>query len=200
MTNVVGGNIEQKSIGLKFGVEGSGTFENTELINGIVQLIEVDKDWDENPVYIHTGSWTSDIIDIGDNFSAYGKVFTSFATLDSYTTIIHSRTSSDGIDFEEWKLADEDGTINSTKNQFIQVRIVLHAELESKTKEVSSFNSDEESAKFDNPFIDTTEGLKLKRDYLFEMTKDESWNDDGQVFRLAFNKNDWLKVNELTMN
>lgn len=123
----VGGNLEKKEIGLSIGV--SGTHQNTEInkTTGFLQLMEVDVDGQGNPIYIEQGSWTSDVIDLGDIFQDFEKVFTTNTNSGASAFSVLTRVSDNGYDWSDWVAIAEDGAIQSDTKQFIQVRIDLFA-------------------------------------------------------------------------
>lgn len=186
----VGGNSEQKPIGLKFGV--SGTHNNTELVNGKVQLKQIGVDWDNFPIYAETGTWTSDIIDIGDNFADFGKVFASNINQGNSSITIETRTSSNGTTFDEWKFVDLDGTILSQKNKYIQVRVNFFAGIVTYEQSVlDRFES--------NNYVDKSSGLKLKTNYKLDMTLDSSWLEEGSLHRKLITRDEWLRIDKMNV-
>jgi len=120
-----GGIIEQKTIGLQ--IDKTGTFINTELVNDNIQLKQA-----EEGIYYEEGGWISSIVDIGDNFQSYGKLFIAQVNTNDSKIITMTKTSSDGINFNQWETVLEDGTIKSEKKRFIQVQIKLFAGVEGK--------------------------------------------------------------------
>jgi len=178
----VGGNLENKTIGLQFGA--SGTFADCELVDGKVQLKSIAKDSAGNNIYAETGTWTSEIIDIGDNFKDYGKLFASEIKQGTSSIKLETRTSDDGVIFDEWLPVAYDGTIASTKRRRIQVRVTFYVAYDDVNFYISQGNNAEDAKSvFNNNFIDTSNGIALKRDYEFEMAKDASWTGEGELHR-----------------
>ncbi|EON72830.1 hypothetical protein [Lysinibacillus sphaericus] len=124
---IVGGNLEKKEIGLQIGV--SGTYENTEIdkSTGYLRLAQVDVDGSGNPIYAEEGSWTSDVIDLGDIFQDFEKIFTTNTNNGASSFAILTRVSNNGREWSDWTAIAEDGTIQSDTKQYIQVRIDLFA-------------------------------------------------------------------------
>lgn len=194
----VGGNLENKPIGLQFGV--SGTFVDCELVDGKVQLKSISQDSSGNNIYANSGTWTSEIIDIGDNFNAYGKLFASEVKQGDSSIKLETRTSSDGNNFEEWQEVSSDGTINSTKNKFIQVKVTFYVGYGDLNFYISQGNNaDDAKNVFNNDFIDTSNGITLKRDYEFNMTKDTSWNSEGELHRKLITRNEWSRIDKMNV-
>ncbi|MFJ7918085.1 MULTISPECIES: hypothetical protein [unclassified Lysinibacillus] len=124
---VVGGNLERKEIGLPIGV--SGTHNNTEInkSTGHLQLMQVDVDGQGNPVYTEQGSWTSDVVDLGDKFKDFEKVFTTNTNIGASSFAVLTRVSDNNRDWSDWTAIAMDGAIQSDTKQFIQIRIDLFA-------------------------------------------------------------------------
>ncbi|MFJ7982419.1 hypothetical protein ACIQ1D_19335 [Lysinibacillus xylanilyticus] len=124
---VIGGNLERKEIGLPIGV--SGTHDSTEInkTTGFLQLMEVDTDGLGRPIFAEKGSWTSDIIDLGDKFHDFEKVFTTNTITSASSFAVLTRVSDNNKDWSDWVAIAEDGAIQSDTKQYIQVRIDLFA-------------------------------------------------------------------------
>ncbi|MGN4125837.1 hypothetical protein ACMGD3_12620 [Lysinibacillus sphaericus] len=124
---LIGGNLEKKEIGLPIGV--SGTHDNTEInkTTGFLQLVEVDVDGQGNPIYTEEGSWTSDVIDLGDVFQDFEKIFTTNTNNGASSFAVLTRVSDNGRDWSDWVAIAEDGAIQSDTKQYIQVKIDLFA-------------------------------------------------------------------------
>lgn len=125
--SLIGGNLEKKEIGLALGV--SGTYKNTEIdkTTGHLRLTQIDVDSTENPIYAAEGSWTSDVINLGDIFNSYEKVFTTNTMNGSSSFAVLTRVSDNGANWSDWLPLAMDGTIQSDMKQYIQVRIDLFA-------------------------------------------------------------------------
>ncbi|MFI2129405.1 hypothetical protein ACH434_05040 [Lysinibacillus fusiformis] len=124
---LIGGNTEKKKIGLSIGV--SGTHDKTKINKdtGFLELVDIDVDGEGKPIYLEQGSWTSDVIDLGDIFQDFEKVFTDSIVNGASSFAVLTRVSSNNYDWSDWVAIAEDGTIQSATKQFIQVRIDLFA-------------------------------------------------------------------------
>ena len=194
----VGGNLENKTIGLQFGV--SGVFIDCEFVDGKVQLKSIGTDSAGNNIYAEQGTWTSAIIDVGDNFKDYGKLFASETKQGTSSIKLETRTSDDGIIFDEWQTVSSDGTIISTKRRCIQVRVTFYVAYDDVNFYISQGNNaDDAKNVFNNNFIDTSDGIKLKHDYEFGMTKDMSWSGEGELHRKLITRNEWSKINKMNV-
>ncbi|WP_341302232.1 hypothetical protein MHB44_07660 [Lysinibacillus sp. FSL H8-0500] len=123
----VGGNLEQKEIGLPVGI--SGIHNNTEIdsATGYLRLAQIDTDGQGNLVYAEEGTWISDVINLGDKFTDFEKVFSNSANNGSSSFAILTRVSDNNMDWSDWTPIALDGTIQSDTKQYIQVRIDLFA-------------------------------------------------------------------------
>lgn len=124
---IIGGNLERKEIGLSIGV--SGTHDRTKINKntGFLELVDIDVDGQGNPIYVEQGSWTSDVIDLGDIFQDFDKVFTDNTINGASSFAVLTRVSSNNFDWSDWTPIALDGTIQSDTKQYIQVRIDLFA-------------------------------------------------------------------------
>ncbi|KMN41545.1 hypothetical protein [Lysinibacillus sp. LK3] len=142
---IIGGNTEKKEIGLSIGV--SGTHDRTKINKdtGYLELVDIDVDGQGNPIYVEQGSWTSDVVDLGDIFQDFDKVFTDSVVNGSSSFAVLTRVSSNNIDWSDWTPIALDGTIQSDTKQYIQVRIDLFAGFVSDTFIIakSDFNINE---------------------------------------------------------
>lgn len=128
-----GGIIEN----LGFEVKLEGTFNNTEVVNGKLQL----KKKTENPVtYFNSGTWISKIIDIGDEFDSYSKIIAVINNASNSAVSFSTRTSSDGSTFNTWSVALQDGSITSIKQRFIQVKADILAGMTDERIEIKATN------------------------------------------------------------
>lgn len=188
---VVGGNLERKEIGLSIGV--SGTHDKTKINKdtGFLELVDIDVDGEGRPVYTEKGSWTSDVIDLGDIFQDFEKVFTDSKVNGASSFAVLTRVSSNNYDWSDWTPIAIDGTIQSDTKQYIQVRIDLFAGFVSDVFIIS--NSDLEI----NEFVEASNSLRLKREYQHNMTLYSKWTDVGSLHRKKITREDWVRIDRL---
>lgn len=141
-----GGIIEQKTIGINIGTDGS--FSRTELVDGKIQLKLEHPDTQE---YYKMGIWQSQIINIGDNFKDYGKVILTNTNEKGSSVKIYTRSSLDGVNFTPWQETSSEGDILSPKNRFVQIRLDLYAGATIETIKITG-----ESFEEANPFVEKT--------------------------------------------
>lgn len=186
-----GGNLEKKEIGLSIGV--SGTHKNTEIDEtGKLKLKAMAYDASGIPIYAESGSWTSDVVDLEDNFNDFEKVFVTSENSGSSSYAVLTRVSKDNQVWSDWTPVAMDGTIQSDTMRYIQVKIDLFAGFVDDV--ITLVNSD-----FANEFVDCTENIKLKRDYEFGMTPDSTWVNEGILHRKKITRNEWIRIDKLNV-
>lgn len=187
---IIGEMIEQKTIGIN--LELNGTNVNTELVNGILQLKPTIKDG--IITYSDNGEWISEIIDIGDNFNNYDKLLLNQNNEGNSSVRIFTRSSSDRINFNTWTEIDSDNNILSQKNRYIQVMILFTSDstIETLVIDNSKFESDYSEVNSDGDLV-------LKSMVDFDMIKDESWSDDGELHRKLVTRSEWLRLDKMNV-
>lgn len=189
---IIGGNTEKKEIGLPIGV--SGTHDNTKIddTTGFLKLIESDVDANGNYVYVLEGSWTSDVVDLGDIFQDFEKVFVTNHNSGSSSFAVLTRVSDNGKTWSDWTPIALDGTIQSDTKQYIQVRIDLFAGFQTDSFLIDGLDFES------NPFvkIDST-AIKLNREYEYNMDSDSTWSDDGSLHRKKITREEWVRIDRL---
>lgn len=181
-----GGVVENKSIGISISTDG--TFENTELVNDKIQLKKLPK----SEFYYEEGSWTSKIIDIGDNFKEYGKLHVDNINTDGSSITVLTRTSPDGVNFESLTTITEDGSLLSQKNRYIQVVINL-----SSGNKVTEYYMPLEDLAVNEYTEATQTSLQLKREYQREMENDNTWTDTGSLHKKKISRGEWVRIDRL---
>ncbi|WP_033829091.1 phage tail spike protein [Bacillus andreraoultii] len=70
-------------------------------------------------------TWESQVIDLGGigQFVDYGRIETVSTTSQVATLTLYTRSSSDGVTWEEWRTLGENGLIQSTNQRYLQVRV-----------------------------------------------------------------------------
>lgn len=191
---------ETKEIGIALGV-GLGTYSNTEYINGVIKLTEITTTTSGESIYSSEGYWESEVIDLVDKFQDFDKVVLSKTHMNSDTIGVFTRTSDDGISFDNYVSVTVTGNIQSNTRRYVQVKIIFYAGYELTNFTLSDFDNISDVNLFDKPYyIDSSGGvLKLKRDYNLMMTRDISWTEEGYLFRKSITKAEWLKLNKINI-
>lgn len=190
---IKGGIIETKELGVAISLNGE--YYNTELVNGKLSLKLKSG---SQSIYEDSGFWISEIINIGDNFKDFDKFISQIDIDENSEVIIETRTSSNGIDFDTWMLIGENNEIISSKNRYIQTRITIKAGQE--------FNSVEiDKVEYTNEIVEViSDGsgslLKIKKDFIFDMTIDNTWTDEGSLHRKKITRDEWLRIDKLNVD
>lgn len=186
----VGNVVEQKSIGIK--LELGGFHSNTELIDGVLQL----KPIITNGIltYSDFGEWTSEVIDIGDNFLNYDRVILTQNNEGNSFVSASTRTSEDGITFNSWLELDSENNIISEKNRYIQIKITF-------TPDVTVENKTINKSEYINEYSTYTDeqDVVLTNEISFRMIEDSTWTEDGSLYRKAITKSEWMMLNKLNV-
>lgn len=186
---IQGGIIESKTIGVPIG--SNGVFTNTELVNDRIQLSK-----NNEGVFYPEGMWTSRVIDIEDNFDSFGKVFVTNTNNGNSSIAVLTRTSDDGITFDQWTAIAMDGSILSVKRRFISVRIVFYASYGNLSIPITGIQISN-----NNQYVDgDNNSISLKRNYTYPMVLDDSWNQNGFLYRKLIDRNEWLSIDKLNVN
>ena len=148
--SIIGGNIETKEIGLSIGT--TGTHHKTVYDSSLnsITLEQVTVDGSGNPVYADEGYWTSEVINLGDNFSDFEKLFTTHIDSGSSNIAVETRVSNDGLTWSDWIAVALDGAIQSETKRYIQVKISLFAGFIT-----DNFNIDKNEYVDSNKYVET---------------------------------------------
>lgn len=195
----VGGIVEEKDIGLS--VSTSGTFTNTELTeDGKVRLKIVELNESGEPIYATQGEWVSEVINIGDKFKEFGKLLTAHTSEGTSSIKAYSRTSNNGVAFDPWIEILEDGSIQSEKRLYIQVKIVFKSGKVINATSAGDITVPDGIDLFsENKYVETQGGLKLKRNHKRDMTLDSTWTGEGSLHRIKVNRDEWLRIDNLNI-
>lgn len=197
---IIGGNIEQKDLGLAINLTGTHSGTEIDPVTGYLQLKVKEVSANLTNIYESEGTWTSDIIDLEDSFLQYGKVFTTDVANGGSSIAVETRTSDDGFTWEEWIAVAMDGTIQSVKKQRVQIRIKLFAGYQTDVYLISDFdNVNDVDLLTPKDFIETNNGLRLKREYNFDMTLDTSWSEEGSLHRKNITRDEWVRIDKMNV-
>lgn len=189
--------IETKEIGIDTGIE-SGTYHNTERVDGSVQLRRAGETKEGEVIYHLEGYWESEIIDLVGKFKEYDKIALSKKQGKKDKYAILTRVSSDKKNFSEYVATTPDGRVQSKMKRYIQIKLVFYAGLKNQEVLISYFNSPESVEEWaNNQFVETGESLKLKKDFLYDLNKDNSWSEEGSLHRKKMDKNNWGRIDSM---
>ena len=148
-----------------------GEFTKTVFKDGKLQLIELGRDINNNPIYEKYGEWTSEPIKLKDKFKSFKHLVKTMTGTNGEFKIF-TQSSLDSYMWTEWQEINyETGNILSPLGLFARVKIEITAKENESEVVIDTFKDVE---KFDNKFIDNTNGyLELKKKYEFEMNKND---------------------------
>lgn len=174
-----------------------GTFVNTEIKNGKLQLREVSIDDDGNSIFVDAGYWESEMIDIKDKFTAFIKVTKDIIIKGKGTYKIFTQSSTDSIAWTDYvEINYADGSILSPVGLFARIKIEITAKRINSTRTVDDFN---EKGKYTNDYLNTSNGyLEFKKNYVLGGVKDEIWTNEGKVFSSLVKRTKFKKINSLS--
>lgn len=178
---------------IQFNIDFStGQHSNTIFKNGRLQLQEIGVDNLNQIVYVDSGYWVSDIIQFADKFKEY-KPFQFTLEQDTGTSYKISVSSSDDlITWSDYIEIDDQNTISNQVSNYIRIKIELFA-----SKNLSEMLVDH--SKYENNFVNISNGLRIKRDYDYDMALDSNWNEEGSLHRRKITRNDWTRVDRLNV-
>lgn len=188
-----GGIIERKEIGI--GISLIGEFNNVEVIDGKLQLKKLNQN-----SYYENGYFISRTIDIGDNFKEFDNIISTIESVDDTLVKISTRTSSDDNSFSTWEYLNEDNKINSPKNRYIQLRIELNSIKATTEKDIPLSDYVEGNNNFVEEYTNPSDNstvLKLKDIIYYNEIKDDSWTEEGSLYRKKIMRDDWLRIDRL---
>jgi hypothetical protein len=111
---------------------------------------------------------------------------------------IYTATSTDNQTFTDYEPLNSDDTIASPDGRYIKVKIVLPAAAGLKEQPVYDFSANDESVKFqENNYIDFTNSLKLKTNYIENMIIDDSYTEEGTIFKTTIDKTKFQSIDKI---
>ncbi|MCE5169638.1 hypothetical protein LQV63_09965 [Paenibacillus profundus] len=170
-----------QEIGLPIKFE-TGTFNNTIVKDGKLQLAELKKDDKSNIVYAPFGFWESQLILIQDKITSFKRIAKDIEVKGDATYKIYTKSSVDGTTWTEYAEIDNaDGSTHSPAAKYAKVKVEIIPPLIGATFTVDEFT---DAGKYANEFVNSDNGvLELKKHYRYKYAKDESWKDEGVVLR-----------------
>jgi hypothetical protein len=179
-----------------------GTFNNVEYANGKLQLAEKDENEtlpNGKKIYCEFGFWESEVIDLVDAFKDFDRIAVNMTNYTKDKITIYTRTSSNGFTWTSYVPINSDNTIASPIGRYIQIKVSFTAGMTDEVITVDDFNSGDEVKFEQNDFVQFDGKLSLKKEYEYTMTKDNSWNEEGSLFRQMIPKSKLKKIDEISM-
>jgi hypothetical protein len=176
-----------------------GVFNNVEFINGKLQLSEKETLPNGKKRYYEFGFWESEVIDLVDAFKDFDRIVANITNYINDQITIYTRTSSDGFSWTSYIPLNSDNTIASPIGRYIQIKVSFIAGVTDEILTVDDFNSGDEVKFEQNDFVQFDGKLALKKNYEYTMTKDNTWSEDGSLFRQVIPKSKLKKIDEIEM-
>lgn len=135
-----------------------GTPINVTVSNGKLNLTVVGaySDGGGGNIYSSSGTWESNIIDLGNNFLQYTNITKSINLPSGANVVIYTSTSTDMVNFSPYAPLNSDGTIASPAGRYIKVKVELDS-ASSTVNRVDNLSADKSLFTLDNQTaIDTS--------------------------------------------
>jgi hypothetical protein len=174
-----------------------GIFNNVELVDGKLQLSERETLPNGKKRYYEFGFWESEVIDLVDAFKDFDRIVANITNYTNDQITIYTRTSSDGFSWTSYIPLNSDNTIASPIGRYIQIKVSFTAGITDEIATVDDFNSGDESKFEPNDFVQFDGKLSLKKNYEYTMTKDNSWSEEGSLFRQVIPKSKFKKIDTI---
>lgn len=187
------------SIGLVIDIT-KGAHDNTEIFNGKLRLRKTGEDYTSTNVYVNSGFWLSEKIDLVDKYNSLENLAISSIVNGSSTYKAFTRTSDDSITWDNYvEINYINGKMMSVPKRFIQIRIEFIGGKQTKTDTVHDFDGGKSALFVNNKFIKLDGNLQLRKEYSDNMTLDTTWSDTGFLFRKKISRTDFKKVNSISI-
>jgi hypothetical protein len=177
-----------------------GTFDNVEYVDGKLQLTEKNEDEtlpNSKKIYNEYGFWESEVIDLVDAFKDFDRIVANITNHTKDKITIYTRTSSDGFSWTPYVPINIDNTIASPIGRYIQIKVSFTAGVTDELITIDDFNSGDEVKFESNEFVQFDGKLSLKKYYEFDMTKDNTWIEEGSLFRKVIPKSKLKKIDTI---
>jgi hypothetical protein len=190
--STIGGVVQEIGIPIDL---SKGEFNGTIFKDGKLQLLENGVDDLGQVVYVANGYWISNIVNIQNKFHAFKNVVKNLVKEGDASCLVSVSTSENGTSWSPFVYTDENGSIvNEGVSKYAKVKIELFGSLNLSEMFV-------DHSKYVSEFIDyQNNGVKIKHDYEYQMTKDNTWSEDGTLHRKLITRSDWAKIGRLQVS
>lgn len=179
-----------------------GTFSNVEYVDGKLQLAEKYENEtlpNGKKIYHEFGFWESEVIDLVDTFKDFDRIAVDITNYTKDKITIYTRTSSNGFTWTSYIPINSDNTIASPIGRYIQIKVSFTAGITDEIVTVDDFDSGDEVKFEQNDFVQFDGKLSLKKEYEYMMTKDNSWSEEGSLFRQIIPKSKFKKIDTISI-
>lgn len=150
--------------------------------------------------YVSNGSWISPIIDLGEEWN-HTKIIDIVKQINMETTgcIIEISFSQDGKTFSEYMIFDPNSIPQA---RYLRFRAELIAETINIEDGFVRFNFNQfnpHNIIALNEFVEANGQLKLKNNIAYTMSQDNTWNNEGLLFRRMVDKRQFKFINSISV-
>ncbi|MFF3150610.1 hypothetical protein ACFVRU_55190 [Streptomyces sp. NPDC057927] len=180
----------------------NGTFAKTELNGTSLELKRITETYDKlNLVYNNEGYWLSNVIDLVDKYTELKNLSISRTlSSDKVKYRAYTRVSSDGFIWDEFLEIDySTGKMKSENKRYLQIKLELTGEKDEYREIALTFNKTDTSRIKENALVDLDNSLKLKRNFNYKMSRDDSWNDSGKLVSRIITKGTFKKIDSINL-
>ncbi|WP_342422373.1 hypothetical protein [Paenibacillus sp. FSL E2-0178] len=172
-----------------------GTHNNTEFLNGKLQLVEIAKADSGIPIFPPEGYWISEVIRIADKVTHFKYVAKTLTGTGTYT--IYTQSSQDSYTWTDWEAVDlSTGTIITPVGYYARVKIVITPINSNVTFTIDGFDV---NGKYNNTYINSSNGvLELKKLYANKYVLDTTWTGEGKMMTGNIPKSTYKKIDKLS--
>lgn len=175
-----------------------GKYVNTEYKDGKVALKIRDYTVDGEPIYYEEGYYESEVIDMIGKFSDFKHVARNIETPENGSYEIMTKSSEDNRDWDDYvPLQPDTDLIDSPVARYVQIKVILYASRERDTRTALDFKPEDEKMFERNYNVKFNNKLTLDFSPSMNMDYDDTWDDEGHLFRLRLNSNDVKRIDSL---
>lgn len=148
--------------------------------------------------YKKTGAWLSEAIDMGDNFKRLMGISTTVNVPTETSLLVYTSTSADGVTYESFKPLNSDGTIASTSNRYIKIKLEFVGKPEVQAeRNILDFVAADSSKFTASNFVTFDGALKVKTLFVTQMTKDATFTETGALMRAPLDRSLFKSINTI---
>ncbi|WP_342423192.1 hypothetical protein [Paenibacillus sp. FSL E2-0178] len=173
-----------------------GTHNNTEFLNGKLQLVEIAKADSGISIFPPEGYWISEVIRIADKVTHFKYIAKTLTGTGNYT--IYTQSSQDSFTWTDWEqVSITTGAITTPVGYYARVKIVISPIRSNETFTIDGFDV---NGKYNNSYINSTSGvLELKTVYANKYDLDTTWTSEGKMMSGNIPKSSFKKIDKLSL-
>lgn len=149
-------------------------------------------------IYATDGYWVSEIMDLVDKYTSLGNLaLTTELNGAEYTA--YTRTSSDNITWDDYVKINSSGKMMSVPQRYIQIKIEIKGQDAEYQEPLHDFTVEDIDKFEENEFINFSGNLELKQEYDYKVSKDDSWSDEGSLFRKKIRNTKFKRIDSIKL-